>query len=202
VKGTGTGVVIAPEAIKTGQIKVNPPTFGDDALTIEEKALLVGEAIPEMNMNPLKGKFNTTQKNDIVVYYTTTVSFRQLAQTVYVRGWAFSSDGYRNMKTVDLNDSIVIPNMGDYYTLAHELYHILGQTGHYQQNNPWNLFNSPTTTLLIDKDPAVGPLPWMFQATVFDSRRLFKEEAKTAKETKSPDANTATDKPYAEDPPQ
>ncbi len=190
VKGTGanTGIIQAPVAIIDGTITVDStlPVTGDASLTPSMNALLVGGTIPApANNNPIAGKFNTASNKDVEVYYVMSIFpdnwERPTPLNPPLRGVAFSSASYRSMKTTDLNDTILLSNTADYYTLAHELYHILGQIGrHYA--DPWNVFRNAPTQILDDLAHLTNSDDWI--ARITDSRRLTQGQQGAIKESK------------------
>ncbi len=170
VKGTGekTGVFEAPIAIGDGAIVLsNPgPIVGDQKLTPSEKAILVGGNIPAVaNNNPIAGAFNTLSTKDVEVYYVRSAPpddwMQNTPSNPHRRGHSFSSNFYKQMKTVDLNDSLILSEMADYYVLAHELYHVLAQEGHSDKTFHWNVFRASPTQISVTTETKIT-----------DSRRL------------------------------
>lgn len=116
-----------------GKFDMSPtPPEGDEQLSADERLLFV------------TNNYNSPDDGDIEIYYVPKLN----NGLVYERGAAFAAVYYSNMMTADLNDSIVLSNMADVYTLAHEAYHILANSGKHSKSP--NLF-APTTKI-VDPD--------------------------------------------------
>jgi len=103
--------VQAPTAINDGFVELSAAAVsGDTNLTADEKSLL-------------QAGFCSDDSYDIEIYYVPIVK----RGGVYPSGVAFPSDWYQNMGTGNLNDSVIITDHADLYTLTHELYHIFKQ---------------------------------------------------------------------------
>lgn len=127
-----------PAAISDGKIELSPASpNGDAALSADEKSLL-------------QAGFTSANRDDIEVYYLTSTS----RNGNFTLGSAFPSDFYRNMTTVDLNDSLIIPNHANFYSLAHEMYHVISQKSNHSLD-PRNLMFGAAPQVLVKSDSAV-----------------------------------------------
>ena len=75
-------------------------------------------------------------------------------QQTPVRGWSFTPDWHRNMMTVDIYDSTVLPNNADFYTSSHEVNHVFTQSGDHPKvyNQSTNLATFGTTSVVKPAD--------------------------------------------------
>jgi PKD domain len=160
-----------PATLKSGVIDVSPklPVSGFDSLTKDEQTLL---------KEPVFSK----DKKDIEIYYVPFVRAQRATGTQYPRGYSFTGVNYLNMdpkQTPKANQTSLIAHHATYYTLAHEIFHVLSQSPHLEDPaDIHNIFYLSTTEVAREERTKVG-----------DTKRLTNEQQKLA-DTKGSDYMT------------
>lgn len=165
-KVTGTSFPGAPGIVADGNVVVSGGAtakvgFGD--LTPSEQAIF-------------NSGMNSGTENDVEVYFWRRLRKPNVA-VGGLAGTAMASDFYTQMpNTGELNDSLFVSSASWYYTLGHEVGHILRhESSHAPNNSKMLLFSNFLTAILTEE-----------QKSVLDSKRILKEQADALRSTKGP----------------
>lgn len=164
---------VAPDAIPaSGQVDVSAASpAGVAAMTAHEQAIL-GAGL------------NTGTANDIEIYMVNGLTKDGGVTTGFSGGRAFPSDWYTGMPAGDINDSVFLPCSTKFYSIGHEMLHILRQeTPHSADDH--NLF-APTTDIILESSK-----------NVLDSKRLTEPQCNDATRGVRHGIAPGTTTPYA-----
>lgn len=171
---TGTDFPEAPGIVMDGNVETTATAKNAfNQLTPAEQAIF-------------SAGMNSGVENDLEVYFWRRI--RNTGQAVGgLGGKAMASDFYKQMpNTGDLNDSVFLNSANWYYTLGHEMGHVLRhRSGHAPASTRMLLYSDYLSAVLKDEEK-----------TVEDSKRLLKEWADAIRTTKGPH----NQKEYAETP--